>query len=168
MEAFNWDDKILVEKSLNNAREIECSVTGNSVTYPADSDVEEVVAYIPGEIVPNHDFYDFDAKYNDPDGANLLVPAELSENDLEKIRKTACAAYKVLDATGLSRVDFFIDRDSKAVYLNEINTLPGFTPISMFPKMCDAAGLKYADLIDLLIEEGIARYNAKKELQTSR
>ena len=168
MEAFNWDDKILVEKSLNNAREIECSVTGNSVTFPADSDVEEVVAYIPGEIKPNHDFYDFDAKYNDPDGANLLVPADLSENDLEKIRKTACAAYKVLDATGLSRVDFFIDRDSKAVYLNEINTMPGFTPISMFPKMCDAAGLKFPELVDLLINEALARYEAKSKLSTSR
>lgn len=168
MEAFNWDDKVLIEKSLNNAREIECSVTGNSVTFPAESDVEGVTAYIPGEIVPNHDFYDFDAKYNDPDGANLLIPAELSENDLEKIRKTACAAYKVLDATGLSRVDFFIDRDTKQVYLNEINTLPGFTPISMFPKMCDAAGLKFENLVDLLIEEAIARYQAKNKLSTSR
>ena len=167
-KAFKWDDKILIEKSLNNAREIECSVTGNSVTYPADSEVEEVTAYIPGEIVPNHDFYDFDAKYNDPDGANLLIPAELSENDLEKIRKTACAAYKVLDATGLSRVDFFIDRESKAVYLNEINTLPGFTPISMFPKMCNAAGLKFEDLVELLIKEAVARYEAHSKLNTSR
>ena len=168
MEAFNWDDKVLVEKSLDNAREIECSVTGNSVTFPADNDDEAVVAYIPGEIVPNHDFYDFDAKYNDPDGANLLIPAELSENDLEKIRKTACAAYKVLDATGLSRVDFFIDKDSKQVYLNEINKMPGFTPISMFPKMCDAAGLKFEALVDLLIKEAVARYQAKQKLSTSR
>ena len=167
MEAFQWDDKVLIEKSIN-AREVECSVTGNSVTYPADSDVEEVVAYIPGEIAPNHTFYDFDAKYNDPDGAKLLIPAELTENDLEKIRKTACAAYKVLDATGLSRVDFFIDRDSKEVYLNEINTLPGFTPISMFPKMCDAAGLKFPELIQLLLDEAVARYNAKQQLSTSR
>ena len=167
MEAFQWDDKVLIEKSIN-AREVECSVTGNSVTYPADSDVEEVVAYIPGEIAPSHTFYDFDAKYNDPDGARLLIPAELTENDLEKIRKTACAAYKVLDATGLSRVDFFIDRDSKEVYLNEINTLPGFTPISMFPKMCDAAGLKFPELIQLLLDEAVARYNAKQQLSTSR
>ena len=167
MEAFQWDDKVLIEKSIN-AREVECSVTGNSVTYPADSDVEEVVAYIPGEIAPSHTFYDFDAKYNDPDGAKLLIPAELTENDLEKIRKTACAAYKVLDATGLSRVDFFIDRDSKEVYLNEINTLPGFTPISMFPKMCDAAGLKFPELILLLLDEAVARYNAKQQLSTSR
>ena len=168
MEAFEWDDKILIEKSLNNAREIECSVTGNSVTFPPDSEVEQVTAYIPGEIVPNHDFYDFDAKYNDPDGANLLIPAELNENDLEKIRKTACAAYKVLDATGLSRVDFFIDRDTKAVYLNEINTLPGFTPISMFPKMCNAAGLDFENLVELLIQQALARYEAKNKLNTSR
>ena len=167
MEAFEWDDKVLVEKAIN-AREIECSVTGNSVTCPAESEEEEVVAYIPGEIAPSHTFYDFDAKYNDPDGAKLLIPAELTENDLEKIRKTACAAYKVLDATGLSRVDFFIDRDSKAVYLNEINTMPGFTPISMFPKMCDAAGLKFEDLVDLLIKEAIARYEAHSKLSTSR
>mgnify|MGYP003478599463 FL=1 len=167
MEAFQWDDKVLIEKSIN-AREVECSVTGNSVTYPADSDTEEVIAYIPGEIAPSHTFYDFDAKYNDPNGAKLLIPADLSENDLEKIRKTAVAAYKVLDATGLSRVDFFIDRDSKAVYLNEINTMPGFTPISMFPKMCHAAGLHFEELIALLIDEAIGRYNAKNSLSTSR
>ncbi|MCR5061691.1 MAG: D-alanine--D-alanine ligase [Treponema sp.] len=167
MEAFTWDDKVLIEKSIN-AREIECSVTGNSVTTPYEDEIEDVVAYIPGEIAPSHTFYDFDAKYNDPDGAKLLIPAELSENDIEKIRKTARAAYKVLDATGLARVDFFIDKDSGEVYLNEINTLPGFTKISMFPKMCEAAGLAFEDLIDLLIKEGLARYHAKARLSTSR
>ena len=167
MEAFQWDDKVLIEKSIN-AREIECSVTGNSVTFPADSETEDVVAYIPGEIIPSHSFYDFDAKYNDPDGAALQIPANLTENDLEKIRKTACAAYKVLDATGLSRVDFFIDRDTKQVYLNEINTMPGFTSISMFPKMCEAAGLEFKELIKLLLNEAIERYNSKKSLCTSR
>lgn len=167
MEAFLWDDKVLIEKSIN-AREVECSVTGNSVTYPAESEGEAVVAYIPGEIAPTHTFYDFDAKYNDPDGAKLLIPAELAENDLEKIRKTACAAYKVLDATGLARVDFFIDKDTKAVYLNEINTMPGFTTISMFPKMCEAAGLDFESLTNLLIEEAIKRYQAKAKLSTSR
>lgn len=167
MEAFQWDDKVLIEKAIN-AREIECSVTGNSVTFPADSEIEDVVAYIPGEIIPSHTFYDFDAKYNDPDGAALQIPANLTENDLEKIRKTACAAYKVLDATGLSRVDFFIDKDTKAVYLNEINTMPGFTSISMFPKMCDAAGLEFKELVNLLLNEAIERYNSKKRLCTSR
>ena len=167
MEAFQWDDKVLIEKSIN-AREIECSVTGNSVTYPAESDVEEVTAYIPGEIAPSHDFYDFDAKYNDPDGAELLIPAQLTENDLEKIRKTACAAYKVLDATGLARVDFFIDKDTKAVYLNEINTMPGFTSISMFPKMCEAAGLEFNALVKLLLDEALEKYKTKQTLVTSR
>ncbi len=167
MEAFQWDDKVLIEKSIN-AREIECSVTGNSVTFEPDNETEEVVAYIPGEIAPTHTFYDYDAKYNDENGANLLIPAELSENDLEKIRKTACAAYKVLDATGLSRVDFFIDRDTKEVFLNEINTLPGFTSISMFPKMCEAAGLEFNALIKLLLDEAVARYNSKQQLMTSR
>ena len=168
MEAFQWDDKVLIEKSINDAREIECSVTGNSITGLPESETEDVIAYIPGEIAPSHDFYDFDAKYNDPDGAQLLIPAELSENDLEKIRKTAMAAYKTLDATGLSRVDFFIDKDTKEVYLNEINTMPGFTPISMFPKMCDAAGLDFTNLINLLVEQALEKYKSKQKLQTSR
>ena len=168
MEAFQWDDKVLIEKSINDAREIECSVTGNSITGLPESETEDVIAYIPGEIAPSHDFYDFDAKYNDPDGAQLLIPAELSENDLEKIRKTAMAAYKTLDATGLSRVDFFIDKDTNAVYLNEINTMPGFTPISMFPKMCDAAGLDFTNLINLLVEQALEKYKSKQKLQTSR
>lgn len=168
MEAFQWDDKVLIEKSINAAREIECSVTGNSITGLSESETEDVIAYIPGEIAPSHDFYDFDAKYNDPDGAKLLIPAELSENDLEKIRKTAMAAYKTLDATGLARVDFFIDKGSNAVYLNEINTMPGFTPISMFPKMCDAAGLDFTNLINLLVEQALEKYKSKQKLQTSR
>ncbi len=167
MEAFMWDDKVLIEKAIN-AREIECSVTGNSVTTPQDSETEQVTAYIPGEIVPSHTFYDFDAKYNDPKGANLLIPADISENDIEKIRKLACAAYKTLDLTGLSRVDFFIDRDTKAVYLNEINSMPGFTSISMFPKMCEAAGLDFSALVKLLLDEAFARYNAKAGLNTTR
>ena len=167
MEAFLWDDKILIEK-LINAREIECSVTGNSVTFPADSDVEQVTAYIPGEIIPTHTFYSYEAKYQDDNGAQLQIPALLSENDLEKIRRVAVAAYKALDASGLSRVDFFIDRDTNAVYLNEINTMPGFTPISMFPKMCDAAGLDFENLIELLLDQAIALHNTKSALSTSR
>lgn len=166
-EAFMWDDKVLIEKSIN-AREIECSVTGNSVTYPADSKTEKVVAYVPGEIAPSHTFYDFDAKYNDPDGAKLLIPAALSMDELERIRETACRAYEVLDATGLSRVDFFIDKDTKDIYLNEINTMPGFTTISMFPKLCNAAGLNFEALIELLLDEAVKRHNSKKMLTTSR
>lgn len=166
MEAFGWDNKVIIEKAVN-AREIECSVTGNSVTGANQSD-EDVVAYIPGEIATSSVFYDYDTKYNDPNAAQLLIPASLSENDLEKIRKTACAVYKSLDITGLARVDFFIDKNTKAVYLNEVNTMPGFTPISMFPKMCDTAGLHFEELIELLIQEGLMRHNSKEKLQTQR
>ena len=127
-----------------------------------------MTAYIPGEILPTHTFYDYDAKYNDANGASLKIPAELSESDIEKIRKTACAAYKVLDCSGLSRVDFFIDKDDGQVYLNEINTLPGFTPISMFPKMCEAAGLEFSELVKLLVDEAMAKYQSKSLLVRSR
>lgn len=167
MEAFTWDDKVLVEKSIN-AREIECSVTGNSTTANPNCEAETVRAYIPGEILPTHTFYDFDAKYNDPDGAKLLIPADISTDLIETIRSTAVRAYKALDCSGLSRIDFFIDRDTGELYLNEINTLPGFTSISMFPKMCEKAGLKFAELINLLIEEALLRYKAKSSLTTSR
>lgn len=167
MEAFTWDDKVLVEKSIN-AREIECSVTGNSTTANPNCEAETVRAYIPGEILPTHTFYDFDAKYNDPDGAKLLIPADISTDLIETVRSTAVRAYKALDCSGLSRIDFFIDRDTGELYLNEINTLPGFTSISMFPKMCEKAGLKFVELINLLIEEAILRYKAKSSLTTSR
>lgn len=167
MEAFTWDDKVLVEKSIN-AREIECSVTGNSTTANPNREAETVRAYIPGEILPTHTFYDFDAKYNDPDGAKLLIPADISTDLIETVRSTAVRAYKALDCSGLSRIDFFIDRDTGELYLNEINTLPGFTSISMFPKMCEKAGLKFAELIKLLIEEAFLRYKAKSSLTTSR
>lgn len=167
MEAFTWDDKVLVEKSIN-AREIECSVTGNSTTANPNNESEAVRAYIPGEINPTHTFYDFDAKYNDPNGAELLIPANISTDLIETIRTTAVRAYKALDCSGLSRVDFFIDRDTGSLYLNEINTLPGFTSISMFPKMCEKAGLKFPELINLLLDEAILRYKAKASLTTSR
>lgn len=167
MEAFTWDDKVLVEKSINT-REIECSVTGNSTTANPNCEAETVRAYIPGEILPTHTFYDFDAKYNDPDGAKLLIPADISTDLIETVRSTAVRAYKALDCSGLSRIDFFIDRDTGELYLNEINTLPGFTSISMFPKMCEKAGLKFAELINLLIEEALLRYKAKSSLTTSR
>ena len=167
MEAFTWDDKVLVEKAIN-AREIECSVTGNSTTANPNNESETVRAYIPGEIQPKHTFYDFDAKYNDPDGAELLIPANISTDLIEAIRTVAVRAYKALDCSGLSRVDFFIDKDTDSLYLNEINTLPGFTSISMFPKMCEKAGLNFPDLVNLLIDESILRYKAKSSLTTSR
>lgn len=167
MEAFNWDDKILIEKAIN-AREIECSVTGNPTIDDGTVAAEKLTAYGPGEIAPKHDFYDYDAKYNDPNGAELLIPARLSDERLEEIRTLAKKAFSALDLAGLSRVDFFIDKDTNALYLNEINTMPGFTQISMFPKMCDAFGLSFTNLTNLLIEEAVARFNKTRKLQTSR
>ena len=167
IEAFNWDDKILIEKAVN-AREIECSVTGNPTTDDGRCAAEKLTDYGPGEIVPKHVFYDYDAKYNDPDGADLLIPANLPDARLEEIRTLAKKAFAALDLCGLSRVDFFIDRDTDALYLNEINTLPGFTSISMFPKMCEKFGLGFTALTTLLIDEAIARFNTTRNLKTSR
>ncbi len=166
MEAFMWDNKVLVEKSIN-AREVECSVTGNSTCESLESSESIVKAYTLGEILPAHDFYDYEAKYKDPDGAKLQIPANLTAEETSNIQQIAIKAYRAVDASGLSRVDFFIDKDDGKIYLNEINTLPGFTSISMFPKLCDASGLKYSDLIELLLKEAIARYNSKEQLQTS-
>lgn len=166
-EAFLWDNKILIEKSID-AREIECSVTGNATIQNEKSQCGKVAAYIPGEILPNHDFYDYDAKYTDPDGAVLKIPAMLEKAQIEKVRTLAQTAYKILDCSGLSRVDFFIDKNSGELFLNEINTIPGFTSISMFSKMCEAGGLKYGELITLLIEEAMEVFEQKKTLLTSR
>ena len=167
MEAFLWDDKILIEKAID-AREIECSVVGNPTTADGSDDFETVKAYGPGEIAPKHDFYDYDAKYKDPEGAELLIPANLDENRLEEVRSLAKKAYVALDLSGLSRVDFFIDKADGKLYLNEINSMPGFTQISMFPKMCEKGGLNFTDLTTLLIDEGLKRFKKTRELQTSR
>lgn len=156
-EAFQWDDKIIIEPFIP-AREIECSVTGN----------EAPVAYTPGEIIPTHEFYDYDAKYTDPDGASLKIPADLSEQTTKRVRQVAVKAYQTLDLSGLSRVDFFIDKRDDALYLNEINTIPGFTSISMFPKMCEASGLPYADLVMKLLHLAMARFDERRNLRTSR
>lgn len=165
-EAFMWDNKVLIEKAID-AREIECSVTGLSELESAEKPESIVKAYTPGEILPTHAFYDYDAKYNDPNGAALKIPAGLDQVTSEKIRALAVKAYKVLDASGLSRVDFFVERKSGEIYLNEINTIPGFTSISMFPKMCAAAGLDYRNLISLLIDEAVLRFEARQKLSTS-
>ena len=167
LEAFNWDDKILIEKAVN-AREIECSVTGNPTTDGGSDTAEALTAYGPGEIAPKHAFYDYDAKYNDPDGAELLIPAALDEETQERVRTLAKKAYAALDCSGLSRVDFFIDRDTGALYLNEINTLPGFTSISMFPKMCESAGVNFGALVELLVQQALLRFKTTRALQTSR
>lgn len=150
-EAFRWDDKIIVEPFIK-AREIECSVTGNEIA----------TAYTPGEIIPSHEFYDYDAKYIDPDGAALQIPADIDANLVKEVRKIATKAYQALDLTGLARVDFFLDKETDKLYLNEVNTIPGFTSISMFPKLCEASGLPYRELLETLFSLAIKRFNKKK------
>ncbi|KHD37200.1 D-alanine--D-alanine ligase [Clostridium acetobutylicum] len=147
-EAMKYDRKILVEEALN-AREIEVAVLGN----------EEPKAAIPGEIVPAKEFYDYEAKYENA-ASKLLIPANLSNEDLEKIKNIAIEVYKALDCSGMSRVDFLVDKNTTEMYLNEVNTIPGFTSISMYPKLWAAAGKDYSKLIDELIELAASRNNA--------
>jgi D-alanine-D-alanine ligase len=155
--ALGWDDKVLIEPFIP-AREIECSVTGN----------DRYEAYTPGEIVPSHEFYDYDAKYTDPDGAKLLIPADLSEAELRTVREIALRAYKIAELSGLARVDFFLNKNTSEILLNEVNTMPGFTTISMFPKMCEASGLAYGELLDRLINLAEERFIEKRNLHYSR
>lgn len=145
--AFCHGTKILIEKFMQ-AREIECSVTGYDVAK----------VYTAGEIIASHDFYDYEAKYLDANGAALKIPADLDVATYKKVREIAGRAYQVLELTSLSRVDLFIDKKTGDVYLNEVNTIPGFTSISMFPKLCEAAGLQYKELIRLLLDEAIAHF----------
>ncbi len=147
-EALRFDTRALIERCVD-AREIECAVIGNT---PAR-------AFAPGEIVPadTHGFYDYEAKYTDPQGAALKATAELDPGVQKTIMRTAEAAYSVVRCQGMARVDFFVDRATGRVYLNEINTIPGFTSISMFPRMCEASGLSYPRLLDTLIELALAR-----------
>lgn len=143
-KAFEWDEKILIEKFIE-AREIECSVTG----------YEEATVYTAGEIVPHHEFYDYEAKYIDKGGATLKIPADLDDATCKKVRSLAGKAYEVLSLSSLSRIDFLMDKNNNTIYLNEANTIPGFTSISMFPKLCEAAGLPYKDLIKMLLKKAV-------------
>lgn len=148
-EALKYDSRILVEKGIN-AKEVEVAVLGN----------ENPETSVPGEIVPAKEFYDYEAKYNNAD-SKLLIPADLPEDKLDEIKKLAKMAYTVLDCEGMSRVDFLVDKDTHKVYLNEVNTIPGFTKISMYPKLWDKSGLSYDKLIDRLIE--LALLKGKKD-----
>jgi D-alanine-D-alanine ligase len=160
-EAAKFDRKIVIEQGVGGkkqkAREIECSVLGND-----DPD-----ASIPGEIVPVKEFYDYNAKYLD-EGSELIIPAKISRADMKKVQDLAVRAFKAVDCSGLARVDFLMDPKTRKIYLNEINTMPGFTAISMYPKLWAASGLSYPDLIDRLIQLGMARHADKKKNQYSR
>lgn len=145
--AMKYDRKILVEEFING-REIECAVLGND--KPQASTV--------GEIIPSNEFYDYDAKYKSGD-SKLIIPAELPFGTIQEIREYAVKAFKALDCAGLARVDFFVHKETGEIYINEINTIPGFTHISMYPKLWEASGVSYAELIDRLITLAIERYN---------
>jgi D-alanine-D-alanine ligase len=160
-EAAKFDRKIVIEQGVggtkDKAREIECSVLGN----------DEPQASVPGEIVPIKEFYDYDAKYLD-EGSELIIPAKLTKAETTKVQELAVKAFKAVDCSGLARVDFLMDPKTRKIYLNEINTMPGFTAISMYPKLWAASGLEYSDLIDRLIQLGIERHADKKKNQYSR
>lgn len=151
LEAMKYDRKILVEKGID-AREIEVAVLGND-----DAEASEC-----GEIIVGGEFYDYHDKYVDGK-SSTRIPADLPNDVAEKIRKMCVKAYKLLDCCGLARVDSFIDRQTGDIYLNEINTMPGFTSISMYPKMWEASGLNYAKLIDRLIELALERFDDKQK-----
>lgn len=151
---FQYDDKIVIEKYIPG-REIECAVLGNHTP----------IASVLGEIKPNHDFYSYEAKYLDPESADLIIPTKLDDNIAKKVQQYALHAYKAMGCKGFSRVDFFVTA-SNEIYLNEINTIPGFTNVSMYPKLFEASGISYSDLIDRIIKHGIEDFNAWSTLST--
>jgi len=156
--ALSRDLKIIIEKGVENVREVECAILGTN---------ENPEASVVGEIIPGNEFYDYDAKYLG-DNSQAIIPAKLEQNLSDKIRATAKTSFKVLDCYGLSRVDFLIDSKTGEYYLNELNTFPGFTPISMYPKLWEATGISYSQLLDKLIELALARQNEKSSLNFSR
>jgi D-alanine-D-alanine ligase len=154
--ALEFDRKVVVEAAVPNAREIECAVLGN----------EDPQTSLPGEIIPSREFYDYEAKYLD-EGSKSVIPADLPAALVAEVRRLSVEAFRAIDAAGLARVDFLVSRDTSAIYLNEINTMPGFTTISMYSKMWEATGVGYTELVDRLIQLALQRHAEKQELKTS-
>lgn len=154
--AFQFDRKVVVEAAVPDAREIECAVLGN----------DEPEASVPGEVVPSREFYDYESKYLDA-ASQTFIPAELDAATAARVRDLAIEAFRAIDGAGLSRVDFLLSRSTGALVLNEINTMPGFTTISMFAKLWEATGVSYPELLDRLIALAIARHHEKQQLRTS-
>lgn len=155
-EAFKFDRKILLEENISG-REIECSVLGN----------DKPIASVPGEILVNDEFYSYNSKYIDEHGASLEIPAKLSKAEIKTVQKLAIATFKALSCEGLGRVDFFLKKNGEFI-VNEINTIPGFTSISMYPKLWEASGISYTKLIDILIQLAIERFGKEKRLKTMK
>ena len=158
-EAARYDRKLLIEAAVPAAREIEVSVLGN----------DDPIASVPGEILPSREFYSYDAKYLDTgeDASDLLIPAPISPEQTELARDLAIRAYKAIDCAGMARADFLLSGETGELYINELNTLPGFTVISMYPKLWKATGIPYPELIDRLIECALERFEDKERSETS-
>ncbi len=154
--AAEYDRRIVVEKGLE-VREIETALLGNY----------DVKAAVVGEVIPGADFYDYEAKYTNGDNAVLQIPAEIPEETAEEIRRIAVEAYRALDCAGCARADFFLEKDTGKIYINEINTIPGFTRYSMYPRLWGAAGLDFPVLIERIVELGYERYHAKNRRKTN-
>ena len=154
--AAQFDRKIVIEAAVPNAREIECSVLGN----------DDPEASVPGEVIPSREFYDYEAKYLD-EGSKLLIPAPLTQKQASDVRRLAIAAFKAIDGAGMARVDFLLGGDSGILYLNEVNTIPGFTTIGMYSKMWAASGLSFPALLDRLIALALERHGEKQQRRTS-
>ncbi len=154
--AAQYDRKVIIERGIN-CRELECSVLGN----------DEPIASVVGEVIASNEFYDYNAKYLD-NKSQVIIPADIPQASAEEVRRQAIAAFLALDLSGLARVDFFLEKESGRIYINEVNTMPGFTQISMYPKLWEASGLSYAQLLDRLIELAIERHEDKQRNRTSR
>jgi D-alanine-D-alanine ligase len=154
--ALEYDRKVVVEAAVPKAREIECAVLGN----------DDPQASLPGEVIPSREFYDYHAKYIDDD-SKTVIPAELPPDIVKKIQHLSIEAFRAVDCSGLARVDFLLSRDTGDLSVNEINTMPGFTSISMYSKMWEASGLAYSALVDRLIQLGLERHQQKQKLKTS-
>jgi D-alanine-D-alanine ligase len=157
LDALRYDDKILIEKGLD-VREIECAVLGGY-----DPDVS-----IPGEVIPHAEFYTYEAKYIDADGAGMAIPAKLTPEQTEAARQLAKQTFQALELYGMARVDLFLDKNTGKFYLNEVNTIPGFTEISQYPMLWRASGLTDQQLLDRLVQLAIARRDQKKRLLRER
>lgn len=155
--ACQYDRKVLVEAAVPNAREIEVSVLGN----------DDPIVSIAGEVIPSHEFYDYEAKYLD-ERSQIVIPAEIDAGVLQQVQQMALTAFRAADCAGLARVDFLLDDGSQTLYLNEINTMPGFTRSSMYPKLWEASGISYPELVDRLLQLALERYAEQQENCTTR
>jgi D-alanine-D-alanine ligase len=154
--AGSFDRKVVVEAAVQDAREIECAVLGN----------DEPAASLPGEVIPSREFYDYEAKYID-NGSRIEIPADLPAADISTIQRLSIEAFEAIDCAGMARVDFLVERSSGRIYVNEVNTIPGFTTISMYSKLWAESGVDYATLLDRLIALALERHSEKQQLRTS-